>query len=81
MDLLESVRPGGTSDGRRAARGFVVGQAGHDEAAMSTHGGADGSSATTERLIKESRDLLNSIGDRLGDEDGSVSLDPEPDEE
>ena len=37
---------------------------------------ADGSPEVTERLLKQSRELLDAIGDRLGDEDGSVALDP-----
>lgn len=37
---------------------------------------ADGSPEVTERLLKQSRELLDSIGERLGDEDGSVALDP-----
>ena len=30
--------------------------------------------STGEHLLRESRELLKSIGDRLGDEDGSASL-------
>ena len=41
----------------------------------------DGSPELTARLIKESRELLEAIGDRLGDDDGSVVIDPDADED
>jgi hypothetical protein len=47
---------------------------------MSTPDDADGSSEVTARLIKQSRELLDSITEHLGDEDGSVVLDPSDDE-
>jgi hypothetical protein len=47
---------------------------------MSAPDDANGSSEVTERLLKQSRELLDSITEHLGDEGGSVVLDPSDDE-
>lgn len=43
---------------------------------MSPQRDADGSSELTERLLAQSRELLDSISDHLGDETGAVVVDP-----
>jgi hypothetical protein len=46
--------------------------------AMGANREADGSSETTERLLEQSRELLDDLRQRLGDEEGSVRVDPQP---
>ena len=46
---------------------------------MVTQGGADGSPELTERLLAQSRELLSSISDHLGDETGAVAVQPDDD--
>jgi hypothetical protein len=48
---------------------------------MSTERGADGSPETTERLLQQSRELLETLAHRLTDQEGAAALDPTADPE